>query len=90
MSKKTQRTAPVAAVEAAAPAAPSKPITIKVTEKVAKLAGTRLTWYTAIKAYDGKPLEDFLNSKLPALPPKGTVKGRLQFLARSGLVKFSA
>jgi hypothetical protein len=83
MAKKSEVKTPAAA---ATPAVAAKPLTIKVTDKVAKLAGTRLTWYTAIKAYDGKTLQAFLDSKLPALPPKGTVKGRLQFLVRSGLV----
>ncbi len=42
-----------------------------------------------IRAYDGQPLAVFLSSDLPALPPKGSVKGRIRFLVREGFVALS-
>lgn len=84
MSKKTVKTQTETPV-AAAPA----PVTITLTDKVAKLGGTRKVWYDAIKGFQGRTLAEFLASDLPALPPKGSVKGRVRFLVREGYVILS-
>ena len=79
---------------APAQAAVAAPVTITVTDKVAKLGGTRKLCYDAIKAFHGKTLADFAaavqaDPTIFPLPPKGSVKGRVRFLVRSGLITLS-
>ena len=86
--------APVAQPEIAAPAVTAQATTlvVNITEKQAKLGGTRKLCYELAQAFAGKPAADFMaaiaaDPKL--LPPKGSAKGRVAWLARQGYITLS-
>lgn len=62
-------------------------ISLSTTERSAKLSGHRLAWYDSIKAYDGKTVAEWEESRKGEKDPP---RGWLRFMVQEGLVTLAA
>lgn len=70
-----------------------KPVIIKVLKADAKFRGAREAWYNRLKEYDGKPLDDYIESckkNCPQLTKNNTQEnptGWVGFFKRQGILE---